>query len=64
MKKDNKNSYDARVHGERRRAPRREVDDRRGWLRWDPNKKERRTGRDRRQGARAISPDLGVGAPG
>ncbi len=49
MKKGSKDSYDARVHGERRRAPRRQADERRGGLRWDPSKKERRTGRDRRK---------------
>jgi hypothetical protein len=43
-------SYDFLVHGERRKADRRRQNlDRRGVLRWDPQMKDRRLGRDRRQ---------------
>jgi len=42
--------YDFRIHGDRRKADRRKQDERRGVLRWDPLKKERRLGRDRRVG--------------
>jgi hypothetical protein len=38
------------AHGDRRKADRRQQNlDRRGVLRWDPQMKERRHGRDRRQ---------------
>jgi hypothetical protein len=43
-------SYDFLVHGDRRKADRRRQNlDRRGVLRWDPQMKDRRLGRDRRQ---------------
>ena len=43
-------SYDFLVHGDRRKADRRRQSlDRRGVLRWDPQMKDRRLGRDRRQ---------------
>jgi len=50
---DNYNNgfYDFRIHGDRRQADRRRHDERRGVLRWDPQKKERRLGKDRRAGA-------------
>jgi hypothetical protein len=41
--------YDFRKHGDRRRGERRRPDDRRGLLRWDPAKRERRSGKDRRR---------------
>jgi hypothetical protein len=42
--------YDFLVHGDRRKADRRQQNlDRRGVLRWDPQMKERRHGSDRRQ---------------
>lgn len=42
--------YDFLVHGDRRKADRRQQNlDRRGVLRWDPQMKDRRYGRDRRQ---------------
>jgi hypothetical protein len=42
--------YDFLAHGDRRKADRRQQNlDRRGVLRWDPQMKERRFGRDRRQ---------------
>jgi hypothetical protein len=42
--------YDFLAHGDRRKADRRQQNlDRRGVLRWDPQMKERRHGRDRRQ---------------
>jgi hypothetical protein len=42
--------YDFLAHGDRRKADRRQQNlDRRGVLRWDPQMKERRYGRDRRQ---------------
>lgn len=42
--------YDFLVHGDRRKADRRQQTlDRRGVLRWDPRMKERRLGQDRRQ---------------
>ncbi len=47
----NNGSYDYRIQGERRKAERRGQDERRGVLRWDPLKKERRLGRDRRASA-------------
>ncbi|MBI3777492.1 MAG: hypothetical protein HY274_01005 [Gammaproteobacteria bacterium] len=50
MQHYNKNSYDFRVLGDRRVGDRREEYERRGILRWDPLKKERRTGKDRRAG--------------
>jgi len=43
--------YDFRFHGDRRKADRRCDLDRRGVLRWDPAKRERRSGWDRRQAA-------------
>lgn len=43
-----KKSYDA-GDGDRRRGERRKPDDRRGVLRWDPRRKERRSGKDRRK---------------
>ena len=43
--------YDFRIHGDRRKSDRRRQDERRGVLRWDPLRKERRLGRDRRAGA-------------
>ena len=47
--------YDFLVHGDRRKADRRQQNlDRRGVLRWDPQMKDRRHSRDRRQ----------AGAPG
>lgn len=47
--------YDFHVHGDRRKADRRQQNlDRRGVLRWDPQMKDRRHVRDRRQ----------AGAPG
>jgi hypothetical protein len=46
----NNDSYDFLVHGDRRKADRRQQHlDRRGVLRWDPRTKERRSGADRRQ---------------
>jgi hypothetical protein len=56
---DNYNNgfYDFRIHGDRRRADRRRQDERRGVLRWDPLKKERRLGKDRRAGASLMSRD-------
>ncbi|GAB4508843.1 MAG: hypothetical protein Tsb0026_08080 [Sulfuricaulis sp.] len=42
--------YDFLVHGDRRKADRRQQNlDRRGVLRWDPRMKERRFDKDRRQ---------------
>ncbi|MCR4301290.1 MAG: hypothetical protein NUV51_06740 [Sulfuricaulis sp.] len=42
--------YDSLVHGDRRKADRRQYNlDRRGVLRWDPIMRERRFGKDRRQ---------------
>ncbi|HSW51923.1 MAG TPA: hypothetical protein VLG93_01730 [Sulfuricaulis sp.] len=42
--------YDILAHGDRRKADRRQQNlDRRGVMRWDPQMKERRLGRDRRQ---------------
>ena len=42
--------YDFLTHGDRRKAERRQQNlDRRGVLRWDPQMKERRFGKDRRQ---------------
>lgn len=41
--------YDVRVQGERRAGERRKSSGRRGDLRWDPKRKERRTGTDRRK---------------
>lgn len=46
---DDQDSYDYRIQGDRRRGERRKKDERRGVLRWDPLKKERRTGKDRRK---------------
>ena len=51
----NKNSYDFRVHGDRRMGDRRGDYERRGILRWDPMKKERRSGKDRRAGGAGMS---------
>lgn len=50
--------YDFLVHGERRKADRRQQPlDRRGVLRWDPRMRERRSGVDRRRtGAAARGP--------
>jgi len=48
---DNNGTYDFRVHGDRRKADRRRDFERRGVLRWDPARRERRSGRDRRQTA-------------
>ncbi len=42
------NKYDFHKQGERRQGERRRHGDRRGDLRWDPVKKERRSGKDRR----------------
>lgn len=45
--------YDYLVHGDRRKAERRQPNlDRRGVLRWDPQMKDRRLSKDRRQAAR------------
>lgn len=41
-------NYDPRVHGERRKGERRQGE-RRGLLRWDPKRRERRSGMDRRK---------------
>ncbi|MHB8534920.1 MAG: hypothetical protein ACYDBW_05675 [Sulfuricaulis sp.] len=50
---NNNNGLDfLRVHGDRRQADRRRPDARRGVLRWDPQKKDRRLGKDRRMGPR------------
>jgi hypothetical protein len=51
--------YDFRVHGERRKAERRRDRDRRGVLRWDPLRRERRSGRDRRQATTSSPPPPG-----
>ena len=49
MQNYNNLPYDFLVHGDRRKADRRQQSlDRRGVLRWDPQMKERRTGADRR----------------
>lgn len=45
--------YDYFVHGDRRKAERRQPNlDRRGVLRWDPQMKNRRLSKDRRQATR------------
>jgi len=49
VQNDNNGAYDFRVHGDRRKADRRRDLERRGVLRWDPARRERRSGRDRRQ---------------
>ena len=42
--------YDFLAHGDRRKADRRQQNlDRRGVLRWDPQMRDRRYGKDRRQ---------------
>ena len=47
--------YDFHVHGDRRKADRRQQSlDRRGVLRWDPQMKERRLGKDRRQAGAVV----------
>jgi len=46
--------YDFLVHGDRRKAERRQENlDRRGILRWDPQMKDRRFSKDRRQAGTA-----------
>jgi len=51
VQNDDNGAYDFRVHGDRRKADRRRDLERRGVLRWDPARRERRSGRDRRQTA-------------
>lgn len=47
--------YDYLVHGDRRKAERRQQNlDRRGVLRWDPQMKDRRLNKDRRQAGAAV----------
>ena len=50
MQNYNNAPYDFLAHGDRRQADRRRQDiDRRGILRWDPQMKDRRFGKDRRR---------------
>lgn len=56
MKNNNDIPYDFQVLGDRRKTERRQqVLDRRGILRWDPQMKDRRLGRDRRRVIQSIS---------
>ncbi len=41
--------YNWRLQGDRRRDERRRAAERRGDLRWDPRRRERRSGKDRRR---------------
>jgi hypothetical protein len=41
--------YNWRIEGDRRYEERRRSSERRGDLRWDPRRKERRSGKDRRR---------------
>jgi len=46
---DDSATYDWRKRGDRRKNNRRAPQDRRGALRWDPGKRGRRSGKDRRK---------------
>ena len=51
-------TYDWRKRGDRRKNSRRVPQNRRGVLRWDPGKKERRSGKDRRRSMPDDDPKL------